>query len=208
MFVLVGLGNPGPQYSLNRHNVGFMVVDTIAHSYPFSPFKLKFNALISEGGIGSHKILLCKPTTFMNRSGQAVGPLINFYKIPPNNVYVVHDDLDLDLGRLKLKQGGGSGGHNGLKSLDQSIGKEYWRLRIGISHPGHALAVSNYVLSDFSKNEQKALVPILTTLAELAPDLFGNEPGLWLNTYQQRLSCHSSVSRNPETPGIRGGDKR
>ena len=187
MFVLTGLGNPGPQYSLNRHNVGFMVIDTIAHSYPFSPFKLKFNAFISEGKFGTHKVLLCKPITFMNRSGQALSPLMNFYKIPLENLYVVHDDLDLVFGRLKLKQGGGSGGHNGLTSLDQSLGKDYWRLRVGIGHPGHASAVSNYVLSNFSGHDQKELIPMLTTISELAPDLFGTEEGLWLNQYHQRL---------------------
>ena len=187
MFVLAGLGNPGPQYSLNRHNVGFMVIDTIAESYQFPPFKVKFNALISEGKFGSHKVLLCKPITFMNRSGQALSPLMHFYKVPVENLYVIHDDLDLVFGRLKLKQGGGAGGHNGLTSLDQSIGKDYWRLRVGIGHPGHASAVSNYVLSNFSGHEQKEIVPLLTTIAELIPDLFGADSGLWLNQYQQRM---------------------
>ena len=187
MFVLVGLGNCGSQYALNRHNAGFMVVDTLANSYHFPPFKTKFNAFISEGMLGRHKVLLCKPLTLMNRSGQAVSPLMHFYKLPLENLYIVHDDLDLDLGRLKLKQGGGSGGHNGLASLDQAIGKDYWRLRVGIGHPGHAGAVSNYVLSNFTGHEQKVLIPILSGIAELAPDLFGSDPGLWLNQWHQRL---------------------
>ena len=187
MFILTGLGNPGPQYALNRHNIGFMVVDTIAQNYNFPAFKAKFNAFISEGKIGSHKVILCKPLTFMNRSAQALSPLMNFYKVNLENLYVVHDDLDLVFSRLKIKQGGGAGGHNGLTSLDQALGKDYWRLRLGIGHPGHASAVSNYVLSNFSKFEQKELIPVLTTLSEMIPDLFGGDAVLWLNHYHQRL---------------------
>ena len=188
MFVLVGLGNPGSHYAMNRHNVGFMVVDTIAESYRFPPFKAKFNSLVSEGQIGSHKVLLCKPATFMNLSGQAVGPLIRFYKIPPESVYVVHDDLDLAPGRVKLKIGGGTGGHNGLASLDQHIGKNYWHLRIGIGHPGHKDAVSPYVLSNFKRDEEDLIIPVLTAIAEQAEELLGADPAQWLNKLNTRLN--------------------
>jgi len=188
MFVLVGLGNPGSQYAMNRHNVGFMVVDTIAESYRFPPFKAKFNSLVSEGQIGPHRVLLCKPATFMNLSGQAVGPLIRFYKIPPESVYVIHDDLDLAPGRVKLKIGGGTGGHNGLASLDQHIGKNYWHLRIGIGHPGHKDAVSPYVLSNFRRDEEDLIIPVLTAIAEQAEELLGTEPAQWLNKMNTRLN--------------------
>ncbi len=187
MFVLVGLGNPGSQYAMNRHNIGFMVVDTIAESYNFPPFKAKFNSLISEGQIGSHKVILCKPATFMNLSGQAVGPLIRFYKIPPESVYVVHDDLDLEPERVKLKIGGGTGGHNGLASLDQQLGKNYWHLRLGIGHPGHKDAVSSYVLSNFKSDEQDWLIPLLSAIANQAEELFGCDPAVWLNKLKNNL---------------------
>ncbi|MCX7337692.1 MAG: aminoacyl-tRNA hydrolase [Alphaproteobacteria bacterium] len=182
MFVFVGLGNPGAQYALNRHNVGFMVVDTIAESYDFPPFRTKFNALVTEGKIGPHRVILCKPLTYMNLSGQAVGPLIKFYKLPLSSVYVVHDDLDLNPGQVKLKIGGSSGGHNGLVSIDQAVGKDYWRLRIGIGHPGHKDAVSAYVLSNFRSEDHDWLVPLLSSVAGQAPTLFDTTtPATWVN---------------------------
>lgn len=187
MFVLVGLGNPGAQYAMNRHNIGFMLIDTIAESYNFSPFKNKFSSLIAEGQIGSNKVILCKPLTYMNLSGQAVGPLMRFYKIPSQSVYVAHDDLDLPPGKIKLKLGGGSGGHNGLTSLDQHITKDYWRLRMGIGHPGHKDAVSSYVLSNFSGSEQDWLIPTLSGITSMADSLFGVEPSLWLNQLNEKL---------------------
>jgi PTH1 family peptidyl-tRNA hydrolase len=158
MFVLVGLGNPGTQYAMNRHNIGFMVIDTVAESYNFPPFKVKFNSLISEGQIGQHRVILCKPATYMNLSGQAVGPLIRFYKIPPESVYV-----------------------------DQHLGKTYWHLRLGIGHPGHKDAVSSYVLSNFKGDEQDWLIPLLTTINEQIEDLFGADPSLWLNKLNTKL---------------------
>ena len=164
-----------------------MVVDTLAQSYRFPDFKVKFHSLVSEGMIGPHKVMLCKPATFMNRSGQALGPLMHFYKLPLDNLYVVHDDLDLSFGRIKIKQGGGSGGHKGLGSLDQAIGQDYWRLRVGIGHPGHADAVSAYVLGNFNGHEQKELIPLLTSIAEWSPELFGCNPAVWLNQVSQRL---------------------
>jgi PTH1 family peptidyl-tRNA hydrolase len=180
-FVLVGLGNPGEKYALNRHNIGFMAVDAIAAAYHFPPFKMKFSAAISEGTIGPHKVILCKPMTYMNLSGQSVGELIRFYKIPPAQVYVVHDDLDLEPGQVKLKIGGGHGGHNGLKSLDQHIGKEYWRVRLGIGHPGHRDAVTPYVLGNFTKSDEGWLGEVLSAIEGYADCLFGADPGVWLS---------------------------
>ncbi|MDF3034169.1 MAG: aminoacyl-tRNA hydrolase [Alphaproteobacteria bacterium] len=184
MFVLVGLGNPGQKYALNRHNIGFMAVDSLAAAYHFPPFKIKFSAMVSEGTIGRHKVLLCKPMTYMNLSGQPAGDLIRFYKIPPASVYVVHDDLDLEPGQIKLKIGGGNGGHNGLKSLDQHISQGYWRVRLGIGHPGRTSLqkdrVTDYVLSNFSRNDEEWLTSVLRAITEEADTLFGCDPGAGL----------------------------
>lgn len=188
MFVLVGLGNPGGQYALNRHNVGFMALDVIAHSRNFPPFKVKNNALVTEGTIGSHKVLLVKPTTFMNLSGRALQPLVSFYKIPLNNLYVFHDDLDIPFGAVKMKCGGGHGGHNGLASLDQCIGKDYWRIRIGIDHPGHKDAVVSHVLSNFTKTEQESLITILGAMDTHIESLLTEEPRLWLTKMKTSLN--------------------
>ena len=195
LFVLAGLGNPGSRYASNRHNIGFMAIDAIAAAYDFPPFKTRFNALVAEGVINAHKVLLCKPVTFMNRSGQAVGELLRFYKISLQQLYVIHDDLDLPPGRIKFKSGGGSGGHNGLASLDQHIGKDYWRVRLGIGHPGrsedqspsHRDAVSTYVLSDFSHHEKESVTYMLAAIVREAGTLFGSDPGIWLTRIAQNL---------------------
>lgn len=191
MYVLVGLGNPGQKYALNRHNIGFMAIDSIAATYNFPPFKTKFSASISEGTIGDHKVILCKPMTYMNLSGQPVGDLIRFYKVAPACVYVVHDDLDLETGKIKLKIGGGNGGHNGLKSLDQNISKEYWRVRLGIGHPGRSPVredlVSHYVLSNFSRTDEDWLISVLRAVTEEIDTLFGSDPGVWLTKIAENL---------------------
>jgi PTH1 family peptidyl-tRNA hydrolase len=191
MYVLVGLGNPGEKYALNRHNIGFMAIDSIAATYNFPLFKSKFSASLSEGKIGDHKVILCKPMTYMNLSGQPVGDLIRFYKVSPERVYVIHDDLDLETGKVKLKLGGGSGGHNGLKSLDQNIGKEYWRVRLGIGHPGRSPnredLVTHYVLSNFSRNDEDWLISVLRAVTEEADTLFGSDPGVWLTKISENL---------------------
>lgn len=189
MYILVGLGNPGPQYVLNRHNIGFMVLDTISESYAnFSSPKLKFRSVIQEGMIGSHKVVLCKPQTFMNLSGEAVQQLLTFYKVPVEKIYVFHDDLDLEFGKVKVKQGGSNGGHNGLKSLDQHMGANYWRIRLGISHPGHKDAVSKYVLSNFSKAEMDGLISLLGATSQDLEFLLGaKDGGSWLNEVHKRF---------------------
>ena len=153
MLVLVGLGNPETKYKLNRHNVGFMVIDSIVASYKIAPYKTKFQSQLVTKKINDTPIIFSKPQTFMNLSGKSIGNILNFYKLKCENVIVIHDDLDLSVGTVKTKIGGGSGGHNGLKSLDSIIGKNYRRLRIGIGHPGDKNLVNNYVLGDFSKSE-------------------------------------------------------
>jgi peptidyl-tRNA hydrolase, PTH1 family len=180
VLMIVGLGNPGPQYALHRHNIGFMAIDLIADFYNFSAFKTKNNALISEGRIGGQKILLVKPQTFMNRSGQAVGELARFYKISLENILTIHDDLDLAPGKARIKKGGGAGGHNGLKDLDRHLGKDYWRLRLGIGHPGNPDRVSGYVLSAFSKSEETWLIPLVREVADQMETLVEGNKDLFL----------------------------
>ena len=153
MLVLVGLGNPESKYKLNRHNVGFMAIDSIVAKYKLAPYKTKFQSQIVTKKINDTPVIFSKPQTFMNLSGKSIGNILNFYKLKCENVIVIHDDLDLNLGIVKTKIGGSSGGHNGLKSLDSIIGKNYRRLRIGIGHPGDKTLVNNYVLGDFSKSE-------------------------------------------------------
>lgn len=168
MLFIIGLGNPGPQYMLHRHNVGFMAVDAIreAHS-SFSQFK-RINAQtdVSEGKVEGIKTILIKPRTYMNLSGKAFIQFMQFYKPEREQILVIHDDIDLPFGRFKMKFGGGHGGHNGLRSMDSCVGKEYWRLRIGVGHPGVKEEVSNYVLSNFSSDEQDKIDDSLRHIAE------------------------------------------
>ena len=164
MLVLVGLGNPEAKYKLNRHNVGFMAIDRIVENYELGPYKTKFQSHIVTKKINSTPIIFSKPQTFMNLSGQSIGNILSFYKLKCENVIVIHDDLDLNIGIVKTKIGGGSGGHNGLKSLDSIIGKNYRRLRIGIGHPGDKNLVNNYVLGDFNKNENIIINEILMNI--------------------------------------------
>jgi len=154
MFLLIGLGNPGNSYSGNRHNVGFMAVDEVAREYGFTRWTSRFSAQVSEGIIDGKKVYAFKPMSYMNLSGNPAGEIARFYKIPVENICVIHDELDLPLAKLRVKRGGGHGGHNGLKSLDEHLGKDYLRVRFGIGHPGDKDMVSNYVLSDFAKAEQ------------------------------------------------------
>ena len=154
MFLICGLGNPGKKYENTRHNIGFKFVDKIINQFELNKLKIdKFKELYS-GEINNFKILIIKPLTFMNLSGHPIQEIVNFYKIKLDNVFVVHDDLDLDIGKIKIKQGGGNGGHNGLSSIDDCLGKNYNRIRIGINHPGNKNLVSNYVLNNFTKDEK------------------------------------------------------
>ena len=161
MRLLVGLGNPGGKHHNNRHNIGFMAADKIRETYDFSPYRRRFQGLISEGKIGNNSVRILKPTTFMNESGRSVGETIKFFKLPSHKVFVFYDDLDLVPGKCRIKLGGGAGGHNGLKSLDNQIGNEYWRVRLGIGHPGHKDRVLRYVLQDFAKKERNTWLTIL-----------------------------------------------
>ncbi len=175
MFLLVGLGNPGPKYERNRHNVGFMAVDEIVRRHSFGPWKARFQAQVAEGQVGGEKVLAMKPTTFMNESGRAVGEAARFYKLPADDVWVFYDELDLAANKLKVKQGGGNAGHNGLRSIDahlaKDIGKDYGRVRIGIGHPGDKSKVHAHVLGDYAKAEFPDTEKLLDAMAEAFPTL-------------------------------------
>jgi len=181
MLIIAGLGNPGSKYAGNRHNIGFMAADALQRRAGFSPWSKKFRAEISEGEIAGEKILLMKPQTFMNLSGESVGEAMRFYKLGPENVIAIYDELDLAPGKARLKVGGGHGGHNGVKSLDAHCGKEYRRLRLGIGHPGAKELVHGYVLGDFSKADQTWLQPLIDALAENAEMLVKGEESQFLN---------------------------
>lgn len=171
MQLFVGLGNPGGKYARNRHNIGFMAVDQIASDHGFGPWRSKFQGQISEGTLGSEKVLLLKPETFMNLSGQSVGEAMRFYKLAPEDITVFHDELDLAPGKLRVKSGGGHAGHNGLRSLHQHIGETYARVRIGIGHPGRKDLVAQYVLRDFAKSDADWLDDLLRGISDGAPHL-------------------------------------
>ena len=188
MKLFVGLGNPGAKYAQNRHNVGYMAVDRIASDHGFGPWRAKFQGSLSEGRLGSDKIILLKPETFMNLSGQSVGEAVRFFKLGPEDIVVFQDEIDLAPGKLRVKAGGGHAGHNGLRSLHQHIGPDYVRVRIGVGHPGHKDAVSFYVLKDFSKADQKWLDDLLCGVSEGAPHLADGDAGRFQNAVAVRTS--------------------
>lgn len=175
MHLIVGLGNPGREYAHHRHNIGFLAVDALAGKYNLSGPKKKFESEIFEGSVGGERVLALKPQTYMNLSGDAVRQAMDFYKIPLSNVIVIHDELDLPPSELRIKTGGGSAGHNGLRSIDGNAGNEYKRLRFGIGHPGHKDLVSPYVLHDFSREEWDLAEPVLGKIAENFPLLLAGK---------------------------------
>lgn len=187
MQIWTGLGNPGPQYAMHRHNVGFMALDVIAYVHGFAPVQKKFQGWTQEGRIGAEKILLLKPATFMNESGRSVSEAMRFYKLEPDALTVFHDELDLDPFRIKVKQGGGHAGHNGLRSIDQHIGPDFRRVRIGIGHPGHKDRVHGYVLGNYSKAEQDPLVDMLGTIGVEAERLAAGNDARFMSNVALRL---------------------
>ncbi|NOC84443.1 aminoacyl-tRNA hydrolase [Ruegeria sp. HKCCD6428] len=188
MKLFVGLGNPGQKYARNRHNIGFMAVERIAKDHGFGPWKSKFQGEISEGRLGSEKILLLKPQTFMNRSGQSVGEAMRFYKLESTDVVVFHDELDLAPGKVRVKAGGGHAGHNGLRSIHDHIGAAYDRVRLGIGHPGRKEMVSAYVLSDFAKSESDWLDDVLRGVSDGARHLARDDGGKFMNAVALRTA--------------------
>ena len=181
MLVFAGLGNPGARYANNRHNVGFTAVDAIARRHSFSPWSKKFQAEIADGKLGGEKVLLVKPQTFMNLSGQAVGEALRFYKLEPADLTVFYDEIDLAPGKVRVKIGGGAGGHNGIRSLDGHVGQDYRRVRIGVGHPGVKEMVMPHVLGDFSKADREWLDPLIETLADNAELLAKGDDNGFMN---------------------------
>ena len=166
MLLLVGLGNPGGQYAGNRHNIGFMAIDAIARAHRATPFRARFQGLVAECTVAGDKIVLLKPTTFMNDSGQSVGAAVRFFKLGLPDIAVLHDELDLAPGKLRVKAGGGNAGHNGLRSITAHLGNDYRRLRLGIGHPGDKALVHGFVLNDFAKGERAWVETLCEAIAD------------------------------------------
>ena len=189
MWLVVGLGNPGSEYAHTRHNIGFMAIDEVAKNASFSS---KFQGEVANLTLGTEKVILLKPMTYMNNSGRSVQAAMAFYKIPPANVIVVYDELDLPLGKLRIKKAGGANGHNGIKDIDQSIGPDYWRIRLGIGHPGMAAMVHSYVLSRFTVDERLQVDKIVETVAAHLPLFWQHSP--------EALATKVANTLNPPQP--------
>lgn len=195
MILMVGLGNPGPKYTQNRHNVGFMALDRIAADHGFTPWRSRFQGETAEGRLGDLRVTLLKPATFMNLSGQSVGEAMRYLKLTPAEVVVLHDELDLAPGKVRVKTGGGHAGHNGLRSIHQHIGEAYRRLRIGIGHPGHKDRVAGYVLSDFAKSEEAGLDDLLRGISDGAAALAAADDVRFMNA----VAARTAPARNSGT---------
>lgn len=181
MKILVGLGNPGPRYAGNRHNIGFMALEAIAARFHAGPWRKRFHGRAAEAQIGREKALLLCPETFMNNSGQAVGEALRFFKLEPKDAIVFYDELDLRPGKVKVKRGGGAAGHNGIRSIIAHIGEDFWRVRLGIGHPGAKEAVLGWVLGDFSKAEREGLSTFLDAVAGEVPLLLEGDEGSYMS---------------------------
>ncbi len=187
MKLFAGLGNPGAQYALHRHNVGFMALDAIAACHGFGQWKTRFQGLASEGRIGDHKVTLLKPATFMNDSGRSVGEALRFFKLDPAIALTVfYDELDLEPFKVRVKHGGGAAGHNGIRSIDAHVGNDYTRVRLGIGHPGHKDRVTGHVLGNFAKAEMDLLADLLGAVAAEVPWLLAGDEARFLNEVARR----------------------
>jgi peptidyl-tRNA hydrolase, PTH1 family len=189
MRLVVGLGNPGSRYARNRHNIGFMAVEAIARRHGAATFRSRFKGELAEVSIGGERRLLLKPQTFMNASGESVGEAARFYKMLPDEIVVIHDEIDLRPGKLRVKRGGGSAGHNGLRSIDAMLATDYWRVRIGVGHPGIKELVQPYVLQNFSGEELGDWVePLLDAVAETIPLLLTGSPDAFMSEVARRFA--------------------
>ncbi len=197
MKLIVGLGNPGAKYAQNRHNIGFMALNRIAADHGFSPWRARFQGEVAEGRLGDTRVTLLKPATFMNLSGQSVGEAMRYLKLQPDDVIVLHDELDLSPGKLRMKTGGGHAGHNGLRSIHQHIGEAYRRLRIGIGHPGHKDRVAGYVLSDFAKAEEDLVEDVLRGISDGASELAQGSDAAFLNKVAGRVNPPRNSGTQP-----------
>jgi PTH1 family peptidyl-tRNA hydrolase len=194
MHLIVGLGNPGPKYQGNRHNIGFMAVDEIVRRHGFSPWRKRFQGEASEGVVAGGKVLVLKPMTYMNESGRAAGEALRFFNIDPAQMIVLYDELDLEPGKLRVKLGGGAAGHNGIRSLIAHCGPHFTRVRLGIGHPGDKALVQPHVLSDFARADRAWLEPLLAAVADHIPLLVSGEDGSFQN------KVHLALNPAPEKP--------
>ena len=200
MKLFVGLGNPGAKYAQNRHNIGFMALDLIASDHGFAPWRSKFQGQVTEGKLGGEKIILLKPSTFMNKSGQSVGEAMRFYKLDSTDITVFHDEIDLAPAKCRVKSGGGHAGHNGLRSIHQHIGPHYDRVRMGVGHPGNKDAVPGYVLRDFPKADQGWLDDVIRGCSDGAVELAKGDAGRFMNAVSLRAApARSSKSAQKNT---------
>ena len=189
MRLVAGLGNPGARYARNRHNIGFMAVEAIARRHGAAGFRNRFKGELAEMSIGGERVLLLKPQTFMNASGESVGEAARFFKLLLSDIIVIHDEIDLRPGKVRVKQGGGSAGHNGLRSIDDLLGPDYWRVRIGVGHPGVKELVQPYVLQNFSGEELTGWVePLLIAVAETIPLLVSGAPDAFMSEVARRFA--------------------
>ena len=175
MWFICGLGNPGKEYKDTRHNLGFALLDSISKKYNLEIFKKDNTKILFKGNLGKNTCLFCKPMTFMNLSGQVIGKIVNYYKIPTSKIIIIHDDIDLMLGKIKIKTGGGSGGHNGISSIDKTIGKNYRRIRIGVGKPILKELVSSFVLERFNKNEQDIINKVVSVMTNNFETILADE---------------------------------
>ena len=210
MKLFVGLGNPGAQYARHRHNVGYVALDRIAAAHGLGPWRKRFQGETAEGTLGGERVVLLKPTTYMNDSGRSVGEAARFLKIPVEDIYVFHDEIDLAPAKLKVKAGGGNAGHNGLRSLTAHLGNEYNRVRIGVGHPGAKDAVAHYVLRDFAKVEYAWLDPLLDAMADAAPLLAKGDSARFLSqvALKTRDAEEAPEEREPPPPRRRRATAR
>ncbi len=181
MLLLVGLGNPGARYAGTRHNIGFMAADLIVRRHGFSSWRKRFQGEAAEGSLEAVRTLALKPQTFMNESGRAVGEAMKFYKLTPDDVVVLYDEIDLAPGKVKVKKGGGAAGHNGIRSIDAHIGPDFWRVRLGVGHPGDKARVHGYVLSDFAKADQSWLEKLLDAVSDAIPLMAQKQDGKFMS---------------------------
>lgn len=202
MKLFAGLGNPGAKYAGNRHNIGFMAMDAIAEGHGFTPWRSKFHGELSEGRLGPEKVVLLKPNTFMNLSGQSVAEALRFFKLDLADLTVFHDELDLAPGKLRLKQGGGHAGHNGLRSIHGHLGPDYTRVRLGIGHPGHKDRVSAYVLSDFTKADQTWLDDLMRGVADGSEALAAGDGPRFTNAVALRVAPRKAPPEKPKAQPV------
>jgi len=202
MLVLAGLGNPGAGYAGHRHNMGFMVVDALAARYRFASWRRKFQGEVAEGEIAGQRILLLKPMTYMNLSGQSVAAALDFYKLEPAALTVFHDEIDLMLGRVKVKNGGGHGGHNGIRDIMAHLGPDFRRVRIGVGHPGEKGLVHNHVLQEFAKAERELVAKVIEAIAEEAPRLVAGDDGGFMSRVAYLVAPPKPKPPKPEAPPV------